>query len=68
MTIVYVLVPISLLLGLSFVLLFVLAARRGQFDDCETPAYRMLSDADIGSDVGSKIKIDTVRCTTGEEE
>jgi cbb3-type cytochrome oxidase maturation protein len=37
-------VPLAVLLGLSFLLGFVYCARRGQFDDLETPAFRALLD------------------------
>jgi cbb3-type cytochrome oxidase maturation protein len=38
------LLPIALLLSVSFLALFVGAARRGQFDDLEDPPERMLWD------------------------
>ena len=44
MNIVYVVLPASIVLALIAVLLFVWAARRGQFDDLETPGLRMLHD------------------------
>ena len=46
MDIVELLVPMSLALGIGFVIAFSAAVRLGQFDDCETPAHRMLIDAD----------------------
>jgi cbb3-type cytochrome oxidase maturation protein len=42
MTVVWFLVPAALLMGAGFVLLFVLAGVRGQFEDLETPAVRIL--------------------------
>jgi len=42
MNIIYLLAPLALLLGTFFVWMFVTAARRGQFDDLETPALRIL--------------------------
>lgn len=44
MTILYFLIPVALVLALSAVLTFIWAVRRGQFDDLETPAIRMLFD------------------------
>jgi cbb3-type cytochrome oxidase maturation protein len=44
MSIIYVVLPLALLLVLGAVLVFVWAARSGQFDDMETPALRMLHD------------------------
>ncbi|NQU65785.1 MAG: cbb3-type cytochrome oxidase assembly protein CcoS [SAR324 cluster bacterium] len=44
MSIIYVLIPTSLLLGGGALIWFILALRSGQFDDLETPAYRILFD------------------------
>ena len=38
------LLPIALVLGGVFALLFLLAARRGQFDDLDDPPQRMLQE------------------------
>lgn len=48
MNILFVLIPIALLLGLVAICGFVFAARSGQFDDLETPAYRALLDDSEG--------------------
>ena len=45
MTVIYILVPLAILLATGFVLAFVWAVRRGQYDDLETPAVRTLHDA-----------------------
>jgi cbb3-type cytochrome oxidase maturation protein len=42
MNIVYVLAPLALCLGLSFLAAFLWSALQGQCDDLETPAHRML--------------------------
>ena len=42
MNIIYVLMPLALLLGLGFAVAFVWSAMRGQYEDLETPAHRML--------------------------
>ena len=47
MNIVYFMLPMALLLGFGFVAAFSYASRRGQFDDLETPAHRMLLDDEI---------------------
>jgi len=47
MEIIYFLIPMALLLGLSFVGGFIWAAKKGQFDDLETPAHRMLIDEEV---------------------
>lgn len=38
------LLPIALLLGAVFAVLFVVAVRRGQFDDLDDPPERILHD------------------------
>ncbi|NIP60253.1 MAG: cbb3-type cytochrome oxidase assembly protein CcoS [Gemmatimonadetes bacterium] len=38
------LLPIAVLLGLIFLILFIVAARAGQFDDMDDPPERMLRD------------------------
>lgn len=38
------LLPIAVLLGAIFAVLFVIAAARGQFDDLDDPPQRMLHD------------------------
>jgi cbb3-type cytochrome oxidase maturation protein len=44
MNILLLMIPISLLLGFSFVFGFIWSVRSGQLDDTETPAYRILDD------------------------
>lgn len=44
MNILLVLIPLALALGGSALVAFLLATRRGQFDDLDTPAYRALLD------------------------
>lgn len=44
MSILYLLVPLALLLGSAALAGFCVAARKGQFDDLDTPAYRALLD------------------------
>jgi cbb3-type cytochrome oxidase maturation protein len=39
-----ILIPAALLLGGIFAVLFVVAARKGQFDDLDDPPRRMLQD------------------------
>ena len=42
----FVLLPASLLFAVGAVIVFVWAARSGQFDDLETPALRVLGEDD----------------------
>jgi len=44
MSVLYVALPVALLLGGAAMLACVVCIRRGQFDDLETPAVRMLID------------------------
>jgi cbb3-type cytochrome oxidase maturation protein len=43
-SVIFVVVPLATLIGLVAVIAFVYSARRGQFDDLDTPAVRMLYD------------------------
>jgi cbb3-type cytochrome oxidase maturation protein len=44
MSVVYVLLPVATLLAAAGVAAFIWAVRRGQFDDLDTPAMRILHD------------------------
>lgn len=44
MSVLYIVVPLALVVVAATVGAFVWAARRGQFDDLDTPAVRMLND------------------------
>lgn len=46
MSVIYLLLPMALVLGALGVLAFVWAAKGGQYDDLDTPAYRPLIDDD----------------------
>jgi cbb3-type cytochrome oxidase maturation protein len=46
MSVMYLLVPVALFVVGLAVVAYIWAARRGQFDDLETPAMRMLHDED----------------------
>ena len=50
MNIVFLLLPLALLLASGFVWAFVWGIRHGQYDDVETPAYRMLLDDEVVSE------------------
>lgn len=42
MSIVYFMIPFALLLGFGFTAAFIWMAAKGQYDDLETPAHRIL--------------------------
>ena len=44
MSVVYILLPVATLLAVVAVGAFIWAVRRGQFDDLDTPAVRILHD------------------------
>lgn len=44
MSVIFIVVPLATLVVLAAVVAFVVSARRGQFDDLDTPAVRMLHD------------------------
>lgn len=44
MNVLYIMIPISLFLGLGFVLFFIWGVKTGQFDDTETPPHRIFED------------------------
>lgn len=44
MSVLYVALPVAIALGSMAVCAFVWATRRGQYDDLETPRWRMLMD------------------------
>lgn len=44
LSVIYIVLPIALLLATGAVLAFIFATKRGQFDDLETPKWRMLWD------------------------
>ena len=44
MSVIYLLLPVATLLAIVAVAAFIWAVRRGQFDDLDTPAIRILHD------------------------
>ena len=52
----FILILISLCLGLAAWFLFLWAVKSGQFDDVERPKYRMLDDDDIEDKTEDKNK------------
>lgn len=46
MEIVFLMIPVSILLGTIFLALFLLSLKDGQLEDLDTPAYRILLDED----------------------
>jgi len=46
MNILYIMIPVSLMLGFGFLAGFIWSVQSGQLDDTETPACRILEDKD----------------------
>ncbi len=44
MTILFLIIPFAIILGLFFLAAFIWATSNGQFDDTDTPAHRILID------------------------
>lgn len=54
MSVLYILLVVSLLLGGGFLAVFIWAVRSGQFDDTGTPPMRMLTEDDGSQDTNVK--------------
>jgi len=46
MEIIYILLPLSFLVGFGFLVACIVAIKKGQFEDSEAPAVRILRDED----------------------
>ena len=47
MSVIYILLSISVLVAIVFFVAFILAVKRGQFDDSYTPSIRMLFEDEL---------------------
>ncbi|WP_155283678.1 cbb3-type cytochrome oxidase assembly protein CcoS [Capnocytophaga felis] len=47
MSVIYMLISISIVVALLFFFLFIMAVRKGQYDDSHTPAIRMLFEDEL---------------------
>lgn len=56
MSIIYVLLPLSLLLAIGFLLAYAWSIRTNQFEDLETPAYRAIIDEEKTNLNGGKTR------------
>ena len=57
MSVIYVLLAISIVLAVAFFVVFVIAVKKGQYDDAYTPSVRMLFDNDLPQTDKSKKSI-----------
>lgn len=44
MSVIFVVLPLAFIMAGVFLVMFIRAVRRGEFDDLDTPAYRILHD------------------------
>lgn len=54
MDILYLMIFCSVLLAVVFLIIFIVSARNGQFDDDESPAVRILLESEIVKDKSDK--------------
>ncbi|KAA0216688.1 MAG: cbb3-type cytochrome oxidase assembly protein CcoS [Leptolyngbya sp. PLA3] len=52
MSVLYIMIPAALMLGVSALVAFILSLRGGQYDDLDTPPVRMLFDDESGKTTG----------------
>lgn len=69
MDLLYIALPAALALGAIFLLAFLWASKRGQYDDLDTPSIRMLHDEPIsGSDINRNERYDPGISASGTDE
>jgi cbb3-type cytochrome oxidase maturation protein len=54
MSVIYVVLPLAAVMAAAGVAAFIWSVRRGQFDDLDTPAIRMVHDDEDEPDAGGK--------------
>ena len=54
MSVIYILLAISIIVAIGFFIAFIVAVRRGQFDDSYTPSVRMLFEDELIKDKSNK--------------
>ncbi|MCX6227667.1 MAG: cbb3-type cytochrome oxidase assembly protein CcoS [Bacteroidia bacterium] len=64
MNIMFLLIGVSLLAAMIFLILFIWAVKRGQYDDTYTPSVRILFDDDLTVDSETPIKHELDQKTT----
>ncbi|WP_203255783.1 cbb3-type cytochrome oxidase assembly protein CcoS [Hyunsoonleella ulvae] len=47
MSVIYILLAVSILVAVAFFIVFVIAVKKGQFDDSYTPSVRMLFEDEL---------------------
>lgn len=54
MSVLLILIPVSVLIAGFFVMCFILSSKNGQFEDLETPAFRILSEDKVSEEENSQ--------------
>ena len=54
MSVIYILLAISITVAIGFFVAFIIAVKRGQFDDSYTPSVRMLFEDELVKDKSKK--------------
>ena len=54
MSVIYILLAISIIVAIVFFVAFIVAVKRGQFDDSYTPSVRMLFEDELIKDKSNK--------------
>jgi cbb3-type cytochrome oxidase maturation protein len=67
MSVLYILIPAALILGLGFLAAFLWMLHRGQLDDLETPPVRMLFDDEPGKTTSATDQ-SAGQCSGGKRE
>ncbi|MBP6758411.1 MAG: cbb3-type cytochrome oxidase assembly protein CcoS [Flavobacterium sp.] len=61
MSVIYLLISISIVVAIAFFIAFIMAVKKGQYDDDYTPSVRMLFDDEL---IHSKVEKPKVETTT----
>lgn len=59
MSVIYLLISISIVVAIVFFIAFVMAVKKGQYDDDYTPSVRMLFDDELINSKVEKPKVET---------
>jgi len=54
MSVIYVLLAISIIVAVGFFIVFIIAVKKGQYDDSYTPSVRMLFDDELVKEKSKK--------------
>ncbi|WP_299525994.1 cbb3-type cytochrome oxidase assembly protein CcoS [Winogradskyella sp.] len=59
MSVIYIVLTVSVIVGIAFFIVFLLAVKSGQYDDSYTPSVRMLFEDELVKEQHSKESIHT---------